>query len=217
MRVTFLSFGLLLATAGCADDPLPGYADDLMGTTPGTATETRPDGGMDAAVDGSLDGAVADTCTVVDGSGATNALTFDDPVQEFAPASAYARYRADCSGVLEVVLTEDPSCGAGGTRQLRVSVPDTALTGSSLSVASALEVGVAFNDADGTSFANNGSCATSSGIVRLDAFDLTAAGNATTLNVDAAQLYDCTGLRSPLTLSGTIDALLDQTFADACP
>jgi len=53
--------------------------------------------------------------------------------------------------------------------------------------------------------------------VRLDAFDLTAAGNATTLNVDAAQLYDCTGLRSPLTLSGTIDALLDQTFADACP
>ena len=64
MRVTFLSFGLLLAAAGCADDPLPGYADDLMGTTPGTATETRPDG--DVEVDDTA-GFVVPPCDVCGG------------------------------------------------------------------------------------------------------------------------------------------------------
>ena len=221
--MTAMSFRLscvvcLLLTAGCADDELPEYAGDLTGDSsgmPGTVVtdDGEIDGGPDAEVP---DGSLPPTCTAVAAGAGVNDFAFDDVEQQFSPRSAYARFRSDCSGALEVVLTEDPLCRDGGTRELRLTVDRSARAGSTFNLSEA-DARLQFQDSDRTLFSNTGGCSTSAGTVALDDFDLGASGNGTRVTIGGAQLFDCVGGRSPLTLNGTIDAVLDQTFADACP
>jgi len=215
---------LVAIVVSCSDDEMPPYASDLGrdGTAPPGGTDgVAMDGGVaDGAVsDGAVDDAGVSTCATVTAGDGVNELVFDDPTLGFDPASAYATFRADCisPGRLLLVLTESPSCGSG-ERQVVVDLPSTAASGQTLAISGADDVGVSFDDSDGTRFSNLGDCAVSSGSVRIESYDTGAAGAEQEVVLEAAQLFDCSvAARSPITISGTIRAPLAAVFADACP
>ncbi len=225
-RWVVLGSALLVAiVVSCSDDEMPPYATDLGrdGSVPPGGTDRTPsDGGV--VTDGSLDAAVADgggvvTCApVVAGSG-VNEPTFDDPSLGFDPQSAHAAFRPDCvsPGRLLVVLSESATCGST-ERRLVVDLPSSAAVGQTLVLSGGDDVGVSFEDSDGTRFSNLGDCAVSGGTVRVEAYDVSEAGAEQELVLEVAQLYDCSvAARAPITVSGTIRAPLEATFADACP
>ena len=207
---------LLVLALGCDDDDLPDYAGDLMGIPPGSGTDrgAPPDAGVD---DGGVDGGLP-VCATVEPGGPTNQVIFDDPTIEFQPRTAYARFR-DCvePARLLLVLTEDPSCGAGA-RELRVDLPATSVNGQLFDLAVGDDVELSFRDSDGTEFSNTAGCSVSTGSIRLDAFDLTSAGNQQRAVIEGAQLFDCrVEARAPIFVSGDITAFLERTFEEACP
>ncbi|MBO6937234.1 MAG: hypothetical protein JJ863_19845 [Deltaproteobacteria bacterium] len=215
---------LVAIVVSCSDDEMPPYATDLGrdGTVPpgGTDAPSTDAGVSDGSVDGDVvDGGGVVTCATVVAGGGVNELAFDDASIAFAPLSAYATYRADCvsPGRVLVVLTESATCGSG-ERQVVVDLPSTAAVGQTLVLSGGDDVGVTFDDSDGTRFSNLGDCGVSAGSLRIEAHDTTEAGLEQEVVLELAQLYDCSvGARAPITISGTIRAPLDAVFADACP
>ena len=212
---------LVAIVVSCSDDEMPPYATDLGrdGAVPPSGTDSTP---VDAGV--TADGAPADdagviTCGSVIAGIDANDLVFDDASIGFAPLSVQARFRADCEapGRVQLVLSESAFCGAG-EREVVVDLPSTATVGQTLVLSGGDDVGVSFEDSDGTRFSNLGDCAVSSGAVRIEAYDATTAGAEQRVVLEAAQLFDCSvGARAPITVSGTIAGPLEATFAVACP
>jgi len=218
-------FGSLLVIAiavACGDDEVPPRAMDLGSSpsAPPVITDTTPeDAGVPDGAAPPADGAAGETCRAVSVGDPVNQLSFDDASVGFDPASAVARFREDClaPGRLQLVLTESPSCGAG-ERQVVVDLPSTAAVGETLLLDGADDVGVRFDDADGTRFTNLGDCAVSSGSVRIESYDTGEAGATQRVVLELAQLYDCSlAGRGSLVVGGPIEAPLEATFADACP
>jgi len=214
---------LVAIVVSCSDDEMPPYATDLGmdGTVPPSMT-TRPPSDAGVASDGEVptgDGGVVITCgSVIEGIDA-NDLVFDDASIGFAPLSVQARFRADCAapGRVQLVLSESAFCGAG-EREVVVDLPPTTTVGQTLVLSGGDDVGLSFEDSDGTRFSNLGDCSVSSGSVRVEAYDPTVAGAEQRVVLEAAQLFDCSvGARAPITVSGTIAGPLEATFADACP
>jgi hypothetical protein len=225
----FVILGSLLVIAigvACSDDELPPRAMDLGSDRvppPGTTDTTPDDAGVrDGAVpDGAVaaDGAVVETCAPVVAGDGVNQLDFDDPSIAFEPQSVTARFRTDCvaPGRLQLVLSEDPFCRPG-QREVVVDLPETAAVGQTLLLDGVDDVGVRFEDSDGTRFSNLGDCAISTGSVRVERYDTSEAGLQQQVTIELAQLYDCSlGGRGSIVISGTIQGPLEATFADACP
>lgn len=220
-RWVILGSVLLVAiVVSCSDDEMPPYAEDLGrdGTIPPGMTDSVPSDGGVAADGSAADGAALSTCDPVMVGDAVNQPTFDDESLAFEPASVQARFRADCvaPGRLTLVLSESDTCSAG-ERELVVDLPSTAAVGQTLLLGGGDDVGVTFEDSDGTRFTNLGTCALSSGSVEIVAYDTSEAGLVQEVRIDAGQLFDCSGAgRAPITVSGTVRGPLEQVFADAC-
>jgi len=220
----FVIFGTLLVVAigvACSDDEVPPRAMDLGSTSaPPGVTDTSPsDGGVSDGSPPSVDGATVETCRSVVPGDLVNQVDFDDVSIGFDPASVTARFREDCvsPGRLQLVLSESPTC-ARGEREVVVDLPSTAATGQTLLLDGVDDVGVRFEDSDGTRFSNLGDCAISTGSVRIESYDTSEAGLQQQVVLELAQLYDCSAAgRGSLVVSGTIEAPLAATFAEACP
>ncbi len=216
-------FGTLLVIAigvACSDDEVPPPATDLGGgrTRPGISDTMPDDGGVPGDGATPTDGATVQTCRAVGPADPVNDLDFDDPSIAFEPASVNAYFREDCisPGRLQVVLTESASCGTSG-RAVVVDLPSTAAVGQTLTLDGVDDVGIRFDDTDGTRFSNLGDCAVSTGTVRIESYDTSEAGAQQRVVLELAQLYDCSlAGRGSLVISGTIEGPLEATFAEAC-
>lgn len=217
-------FGTLLVVAigvACSDDEVPPRAMDLGSTTapPGVTDTTPSDGGVSDGAVPPADGAAVETCRSVAPGDLVNQLDFDDVSIGFEPASVTARFRDDCvaPGRLQLVLSESAFCAAG-EREVVVDLPPTAATGQTLLLDGVDDVGVRFEDSDGTRFSNLGDCAVSTGSVRIESYETSEAGLEQQVTIELAQLYDCSAAgRGSLVISGTLQAPLAATFAEACP